>query len=251
MGRRGMAVACAVLGCALSLGLGTSQGLGAAGNIGVGLKHDISTAVFVPDGQGPFPGMLVLEKSLGVEPLTLQYARRLADAGYVSFVPYYMEAYGLVGERRGEAFTRSADAILADLAEAANELRHYEKVGGRKVGAVGFSNGGFFAVMLAAHGDVQAAVDYYGAITGFGTDKELFRIKSALTAQSSPMLLLVGDKDGYYRPTLHLGALLRDAQVPHVVHVYPGDPHEFEKFSARDAEDAWGRTIAFLGRWLK
>lgn len=249
--RPGTTAICAALGCALLLGLHVRQGFGAAGTIGVGVKHNISTAVFVPDGPGPFPGMLVLEKSLGVEPPTLTYAKRLADAGYVCFVPYYLEAYGLTGNSRGESFTRSEEVIYTDLAEAADELQHHDKVNGSKIGAVGFSNGGFFAVMLAARGKVQAGVDYYGAITGFGTDPQLFRIKTAITSQSSPMLLLVGDKDGYYRPTMRLGVLLRDAQVPHLVHVYPGAPHEFEKFSVPDADDAWNRMMRFIGRWLK
>ena len=248
--RYGATAVCAVLGCALLLGLHVRQSFGVA-DVELGVKHNIRTAVFGPDGPGPFPGMLVLEKSLGVEPLTLAYAKRLADAGYVCFVPYYMEAYGLTGPRRAESLTRSAETIYADLAEAADELQHHAKVNGSKIGAVGFSNGGFFTVLLAARGKVQAGIDYYGAITGFGTDKELFRIKTALTPQSSPMLLLVGDKDGYYRPTLHLGALLRDAGVPHLVHVYPGGPHEFEKFSAQDADDAWSRVVQFIGRWLK
>lgn len=137
------------------------------------------------------------------------------------------------------------------MAEAADKLQHHENVNGNKIGAVGFSNGGFFTVMLAARGTVQAGVDYYGVVAGFGTDPQLFRIKTAITPQSSPMLLLVGDKDGYYRPTLHLGILLHDAQVPHLIRVYPGGPHEFEKFSVPDAEDAWHRMMRFLGRWLK
>jgi carboxymethylenebutenolidase len=249
--RHGSAAVCAVLGCVLLLGMLVRPGSGAGGTLGVGLKHNIPTTIVAPDGPGPYPGMLVLATSRGVEPRTLAYAGRLAEAGYVAFVPRYLETYGLTGDSRGESFTRSAEAIYSDLAEAADELRHYDKVNGSKIGAVGFSNGGFFSVMLAARSKVQAGVDYYGAITGFGADKDLFRIKTALTSQSSPMLLLVGDKDGYYRPTMHLGVLLRDAGVPHAVHVYPGGPHEFEQFSTSDGEDAWSRTQAFLRRWLR
>ena len=248
--RRGATATCAVFGCALLLGLHVRQGAG--GTLGVGLKHNIPAVIVAPDGSSPYPGMMVLATSRGVEPRTLAYAGRLAEAGYVTFVPRYLETYGLTGDSRGESFTRSAEPIYADLAEAAEELQHYDKVNGRKIGAVGFSNGGFFSVTLAARGKVQAGVDYYGAITDFGADKDLYRIKTALTPQSSPMLLLlVDDKDGYWKPTMRLGTLLRDAGVPHAVHVYAGGPHEFEQFSVQDGEDAWKRTLAFLHRWLR
>ena len=40
--------------------------------------------------------------------------------------------------------------------------------GVKKVFAVGFSNGGYWAAALAARGDIDAAVSYYGAYSEGG-----------------------------------------------------------------------------------
>ena len=74
-------------------------------------------------------------------------------------------------------------------------LRANPKVAGGKVAAIGFSNGGYFAMWLAGAGKVDAGVSYYGALSGAGSDKTLSRFKSTFSANSSPVLILHGTSD--------------------------------------------------------
>jgi len=90
---------------------------------------------------------------------------------------------------------RDAGPIYADLVDAVTVLQHTGGVNGAKIGAVGFSNGGYFALWLAATSKVQARVSYYGALSGAGTDKSLARFAQVFTASSSPVLILHGTAD--------------------------------------------------------
>jgi len=146
-----------------------SPGPGAGATMTVGVKHNISATLIVPDGSGPFPGALILSTSGGVANADIAYAQRLAGEGFVCLVPAYIEAYHLVGPHGpinpGDAFTVYAQQIHDDLIQSANALRHQEKANGR-IGVVGFSAGGFFAVWLALTQEIQAGVSYYGSFQG-------------------------------------------------------------------------------------
>ena len=61
------------------------------------------------------------------------------------------------------------------------------------VGTIGFSNGGFFAVLLAATGRVKAGVSYYGALDGAMTQPDLAPFIRRFTSASSPLLVLAGE----------------------------------------------------------
>ena len=94
----------------------------------------------------------MLETSGGVERQDLDYAGRLMHEGYVVLIPYYLEAYGIHPQERRQSFTTDAQPIYADLVACLELLRKNEKVNGKELGAIGFSNGGYFALWLAATG---------------------------------------------------------------------------------------------------
>ncbi|MHB8731689.1 MAG: dienelactone hydrolase family protein [bacterium] len=229
----------------------TPSTFGATTTVTVGVKNNISALLIAPDGPGPYPGVLVLGTGRGLEQYHIQVANRLAAAGYVCLAPRYLEAYGLTGEGRFEGFTTMVEPIYADLAQAVDVLKHDPKVAGGPVAAMGFSHGGFYTVLLAARGKVDAGVDYYGAVSANNVDANLTRFRSSITEQSSPMLLLVGTKDGYYKATVLLSHMLRDANVRHRLIVYKGLGHEFDREDPKAAQDAWQKTLGFLAFNLK
>jgi carboxymethylenebutenolidase len=222
----------------------------------VGVKQNIKADLFTPDGPGPFPAILVLETSRGLNNNDLAYAQALVRQGYVCLVPAYLETYSLGDVNRTTGFTTEANHLYADLADAADRLARSDKVRGRKVGVVGFSNGGFFATWLAATHKVDAAVSYYGALSGAGTDRELSRFKAVFNADSAPLLLLVGTEDNYRRATRHLMDIMREANSPFQARFYPGAHHEFDRTGGGEADraaaaDAWTRSVAFFAQYLK
>jgi carboxymethylenebutenolidase len=232
-------------------------------NVMVGVKQNMQAILIAPDDSGPHPGVLVLHTSGGLEQADLDFAKRLAGNGYVCLVPSFMAAYGITAASRGLTFTTDAGPIYADFIQALDMLRTSDKVHGSKLGAVGFSNGGYFAAWLAATGKVQAAVGYYGAYSGAGTDRTLGRFKEAFNAASTPLLILHGTGDTVVpvQAAQTLAEIARAARAPVEIHLYGGATHVFDRGSAGKralgtlspevAADAWTRTLAFYAAHLK
>lgn len=222
----------------------------------VGAHQTMDANLLTPDGPGPYPGVLILESSRGVNAADIAFAHALVQQGYACLIPHYLEAYSDTSGDRYTSFTKDADAIYADLISAAASLAHTDAVRGHKVGAVGFSNGGFFVTWLAATHQVAAAVSYYAAITGAGTDHDLTRFKPLFSPSSAPLLLLVGTKDTYSRPTHRLVGMMREAGSPVRVRFFEDAHHEFDRPGLDDADrtaaaEAWTSTQRFLAYNLK
>ncbi len=173
--------------------------------------------------------------------------------------PYFLRAYPaftLLKAGRRQIFTTHGPSIYDDLVAGLAVLRAQPKVRGSRVGAVGFSAGGFFAVWLAATGQVQAGVSYYGALTAAGGDDRLERYRRLFNRASSPVLILHGTEDGTvpFAAAVTLDAILTAAQTPHEFYRYPVE-HRFDRDGApesvRAAADAWQRTRAFLAGTLR
>ena len=224
----------------------------------VGTNRKMDATLISPDGPGPYPGVLVLHTSGGLQQADLDFSRKLADQGYVCLVPAFMDAYGIRASTRQQTFTSSARDIYNDFLNAIDVLRNSDKVSGGKVAAIGFSNGGYFAMWLAATGKVDAGVSYYGALTGANTDKELTRFSSTFTSVSAPVLILHGMSDATVPVAAaeHLGQIVKSAGSPYEIQLYPGVDHVFERALRNDATkaaaaDAWDRTLKFLGERLR
>jgi carboxymethylenebutenolidase len=185
------------------------------------------------------------------------FAKRLVREGYVVLVPYFLDAYGIKAIAPQEAFTTHGQAIYADLAASLELLRKNVKVNGKRLGAIGFSNGGYFALWLAATGQVQAGVSYYGALTGAGTDNSLGLFRKVFTGSSSPVLILHGEAD-FTVPVakaVELSSILTAAGTPLEFHAYSGAAHRFDREAGsanKDAAgDAWLRSMGFFDKILK
>jgi dienelactone hydrolase len=221
----------------------------------VGVGQKMEATLYKPAGTGPFPAILVLHTSSGLRPADHRYANQLADEGYVCLVPDFFKAYDLHENIRDRTFTTHAQAIYADFVSAIDTLKKTEGVQGERIGAVGFSNGGYWALLLAARGDVQAGVSYYGAVTGAGTDRSLAAMRSAFSAKSSPVLVLHGANDKIVAPQFaeQLKSVLTAANAPHEFQMYRSAGHSYERgnLDQEAAADSWQRTLRFFAATLR
>lgn len=241
----------------------------------VGVHGTMHAELYVPDGPGPFPGVLLLHTSGGLQPADLDTAQELADEGYVCLVPAFMAAYHLTYESRRDTFDRYGDAVFADLIQALGTLKSDPHVQGGNVGAIGFSNGGYFAVWLALTGHVQAAVSYYGAYTAGGSDVDEKRYRSLVGPAAAPILILHGEDDTTVpvAAARRLAAMLAGAGAPYQLQIYPATGHSFDRgeiavklgtksVNARSlrgastgddaaAADAWAQTLAYFRTYLQ
>jgi carboxymethylenebutenolidase len=221
----------------------------------VGTQKNMEATLFTPKGPGPFPMMLEMHTSGGIQEADRGYCANLAREGYICIAPAFLRAHGINnGELRQKSFTSDVKPIFADFVEIIHELNALPTAKRGAVGAVGFSNGGFFAVLLAAMHKVRAGVSYYGALDGARAYPNLTPFRKRITSASSPVLILAGESDttiGTGPPKL-LEQILKDAGAPYEIKFYPGTGHDFERTgttgpnNAASAADAWKRTLAFL-----
>lgn len=176
----------------------------------------------VPDGPGPWPGVVVVHDATGMSHDARNQADWLAGEGFVALAPdlYYWGSrlrcvwaiMGEIGRRSGSSFD--------DLEVARSWLAARDDCTGR-IGVIGFCMGGGYALALAADPRFSASSVNYGGCPDDARD---------WLPGACPV---VGSFGGADRTPLggeagrRLGRLLSELGVPHDVKVYPGVGHGF------------------------
>lgn len=203
----------------------------------VALPGGVRGDLFVPDGGGKHPAVVLLHGGAGLTRRGSEfraYADDLARRGFIVLLPHYFDATrsSTMGPLTGERFVLWQRAVRDSIAW----LRTRSDTS--SVSVVGFSLGAFLAIAIGAESD--AIVDYYGGISNL----------VPLPAKLPPVLILHGDADSSVpvREARRLAAVLEERQVPYEMHLYPGEEHVFDvKRSPGSAgQDAWKRTVTFL-----
>jgi carboxymethylenebutenolidase len=215
----------------------------------------------VPDGQGPWPGVVVVHDVLGMTADLRRITDRFAASGFLAIAPALY--------RRGMKVRCVVSTVWAhfagrgtafdDLVAAREYLAADPRCTGR-VGLAGFCMGAGFCIQLAPSGKFDVTAPNYGMMP-----KDVAALKDAC-----PVVASFGAKDRVV-PTgaaARLEHVLADGAVPHDVKLYPDVGHSFMNdwgmpgpvrvveriagmaYSAPEAEDAWRRIVAFFGEHL-
>jgi carboxymethylenebutenolidase len=212
--------------------------------------------VALPDA-GNGPGIVLLQEIFGVNDYVEDAARRLAELGYVVLAPelYWRTDPGLrLGpDEMPQAFAAAQRLVhntaVHDAIAALATLRDLPEVAGKPAGVLGFCLGGTLAWQVAANGDPDTAVCYYGSgIPGFLEDADEI---------ACPVLLHFGGADPYI-PSEDVDAVAAMAASHGAIecHVHEGAGHAFDNSFAPQftnppaAAAAWEITKDFLARTL-
>lgn len=204
-----------------------------------------------PEGEGPFPAVLIVHENRGLNPHIEDVARRAAVAGFLALAPDGLSPIGGYpgNDDDGKVMQRSLDRekLFTDMLNSANYLKTHELSSG-KLGATGFCYGGGVVNRLAVEMGVNlnAAVPYYGRSA---KTEDVPKITAPLMIQYAVDDKWVNALRDEYRTALETH------KKDFIMHTYPGTKHGFHnnstlRFNKEQAKIAWQRTIDFFNKHL-
>ena len=213
-----------------------------------------------PEGNGPFPAVIVVQNQDGVKEFTQEMTRRVARAGYFAIAPelYHREGEPTTPERTASIKDSRRDTnVINDIDATITFLRGCANADTAKLGIVGFCMGGRIAFLMAAtNKSFKAAVDFYGGgVYSKWGDRPA---PSELAADvSCPVQGHFGELDKNPPPDemRRLDAELTQLGKEHQFYFYADSPHGFNKEGAasyRPEADrsSWARTLEFFAKHL-
>jgi carboxymethylenebutenolidase len=214
----------------------------------------------MPQGEGPWPGVVVVHEAFGLNDDIRRIADRFAAEGYTAFAPDLLATGNRIAclVRVARAMSTGEGEPAAHLVAAREWLAGRDDATGA-VGIAGFCLGGGFAIVMANKGFGASAAQY----------GRLPKNLAAAVRGSCPMVASYGAIDSSLKGVApKLEAALAAADVEHDVKVYEGAGHSFMNTSeapgwmkpfARGmhagfvdtaAADAWTRILAMFGTAL-
>ena len=203
-----------------------------------------------PEGEGPFPGIVVIHEAYGLNENIKDITRRFADQGYVALA---VDLFA--GRNRAVCMFRFMGNLLlhslhndtiADLKASLTFLSEQPGVDEARLGAVGYCMGGSFAIAWACTDDRLKAIAPYYAMN-----------PRPLEAVNR-LCPVVGSYPGTDITTSNgqkLDIELERYQVPHDIKIYPGAKHSFfndtrGSYNESAAQDSWRRVLAFFEKHI-
>ena len=218
----------------------------------------IDALLDIPEGQGPWPGVVVIHDAIGYGSDKESINARVAQAGYIALTPNLFARGGWarcvvkvmrdLSSKRGPA--------LDDVLAARDHLQALPQCTGR-VGVAGFCMGGRFALVLSPKG-FGASAPFYGT----PLPQEL----SETLDGACPVVASFGARDlsGKGAPE-KLQQVLDQKGITNDIKVYPDAGHSFANklpaqpllritgfgYNQAATEDAWARVFTFFGDHLR
>ena len=204
-----------------------------------------------PEGDGPFPAVLVMHENRGLNPYIEDVARRFAVAGFLALAPDGLYPVGGYpgNDDDGRELQKGLDQtkLKQDMLNSARFLKEHEVSNGN-LGATGFCWGGGTVNWLATEmgDDLAAGVPFYGAAPD----------SDAVAAISAPLMIQSAENDDRINAMWpEFEQALQDNGVDYVRHLYEGTGHGFHnnstpRFDEPAAELAEQRMMAFFSEHL-
>lgn len=217
----------------------------------------IDALLSLPQGDGPWPGVVVIHDAIGYGRDKEAINDRIARAGYVALTPNMYSRGGrirCITRVMRELMTQRGRA-LDDILAARDHLQAMPECSGR-VGIAGFCMGGQFALVMSPKG-FGASAPFYGT--------PLPRSLSQTLEGACPIVASFGGRDPMGRGAPdRLREVTAAKQIAADIKVYSGAGHSFANtlpaqpllritgfgYDRAAADDAWSRVFAFFGQHL-
>ncbi len=204
-------------------------------NITPGKPMQVRGDLYRPEGRGPFPAMILLHGCGGIEPLHARWAKWLNERGYVALVADSWGSRGMV-ENCSKGTPDVDNTERFD--DAFGTLRYLQSlpfVEPARIGAMGWSNGGVFA-MAVINGPSHERASKRGVAlppVGFRLGIGIYPggcfslVKELVVA---PLLILVGGADDWTKASTceEMVNAMRARGADATITIFPGAYHYFD-----------------------
>jgi carboxymethylenebutenolidase len=213
----------------------------------------VQAMLYVPDGKGPFPGIIVIHEYWGLNDWVKEQASKLADQGYVALaIDLYRGKVATTPDEAHEIMRGvPEDRAKRDLHAAFKFLKSQPNVKKDRIASIGWCMGGGYSLDVALQEPTLSAdVINYGHLA---VDAE------SLKKINAPILgifggedrgIPVGDVKKFEQELKQMGKKVEIVIYPDAGHAFE-NPNNKDGYRADDAADAWKRTLDFLKRTLK
>jgi carboxymethylenebutenolidase len=198
-----------------------------------------------PEGDGPFPGIVVIHEIYGLNENMKDITRRFADQGYVALAVDLFagrnRAICMFRVMTGLLLTPLHNSGIHDLKAALSFLSEQPGVDVSRLGAVGYCFGGSFVIAWACTDERLKVIAPYYAMNPRPL-KAVARLCPVVGSYPDNFTISAGKK---------LDVELDRYNVPHDIKIYPGAKHGFFNdtssiYDESAAQDSWGRVLAFF-----
>jgi carboxymethylenebutenolidase len=220
----------------------------------------------VPNGAGPFPGVVLINHAPGWDEFYREFSRRFAEHGFIAIAPNIFDRVG--GGTPDEQAARQraeggvADATVIGDAEAAMQWIKAQPSSNGKVGVIGSCSAGRHAALVAS------SVQGFDAVTVLWganiiqtpdklTPKQPTSVGDLVPNLTAPMLGLFGNDDMNPSPDMvnQYEGLLKEQGKTYQFHRYDGAGHGFfyyfsPAYRQQQAMDGWEKVEAWFKQYL-
>ncbi len=219
---------------------------------GVNGGPDVRAYVAKPEGEGPFPTVIMIHEFYGLREAIVGKADLLAQEGYLVIAPdtFRGSTTSLIPRAIYQVITTKPEDVNADLDSVYAWLESQPDVDAKRIAIAGFCYGGRSSLAYSLHNNKLAAtVIFYGSpVTDVAVLKTL----------PGPVLGIFGGADQSI-PVEEVTAFdeaLTEANVQHEITISDGQPHAFvegvEGIKSDEVQGAaWAQMLAFLETNLK
>lgn len=214
---------------------------------------EMGVYISMPEGKGPFPGVIVFQEAFGVNPHMRRVTDQIAREGYVAICPalFHRTAgdsefpYGDFSIIMPHFQGITPDGLSADITACYDWLKAQPEVIHDKLGTIGFCLGGRVSFLANAILPFSACISYYGGSMHLMADKA--------AGIHAPHLFFWGGLDTHILPE-HVETVIsamKKAEKPFINVVISYAQHAFNcddrpAYNADAAKEAWAMSMAFF-----
>jgi carboxymethylenebutenolidase len=213
---------------------------------------NVHAYVAQPEGEGPFPTVILIHEFWGLNESIISLADLLAEEGYLVIAPdtFRGSTTGWIPRAIFQVISTRSENVNTDLDSVYAWLESQPNVDSNRIAIAGFCYGGRTSLAYSLYNNrLSATVVFYGFPE---TDPAI------LNTLPGPVLGIFGEAD----QSIPVGqvnafdAALTESGVPHEITIYEGQPHAFVRNAAGVKSggaqaEAWDQMLDFLNTNLK